>query len=97
MNAPIIILATLSRYRRIFREAGATNPAAAILPPKYGIPDSFLFRKLVRQGVLVHVGDGIYYMDENRETEVQNNKRKLIIIMLAIIAIGLVIGYFLPR
>lgn len=97
MSATVAVMAILRRYVRIFRKAGATSPSTAIRPPEHGVRNSMLFQKLVRQGVLVKMGDDRYYLDETREAEMRNRRQKAVIIVLAILVIGLIIGYFSLR
>lgn len=95
MSAPTVILLLIKRYIRIFREAGATNPANAIVPGKHGIRTSMVFKKLVRQGVLVQVGnEERYYLDEVQEA--MHRKRRLVLagIVIAVVLAGLLIAYF---
>lgn len=54
---PIVIMALTNKYIRIFKDADAITPHSAILPQEYGIRQNLVFKKLVRQGILVAVGN----------------------------------------
>ena len=89
---PAIIAARMRRYKEAFRIAGATAPGRAMRPVDIGLRESLAFYKLVRQSVLVAVGNGRYYLDEVRAAAVMRTKRKILAVLLFLILIGLVIG-----
>ena len=89
---PAIIAMKMRRYKEAFRAAGAVTPATAMRPDEVGLRKSVIFDKLVRQRVLVAAGDGRYYLDETRDATVRRSKRKLVLVLLAIILVLLAIG-----
>jgi hypothetical protein len=90
--APAIIALKMRRYKAAFRAAGAVSPATAMRPAEAGLRESVIFHKLVRQNILVAAGDGRYYLDERRDVVVRHNKRKIVMVLLAVILVLLAIG-----
>lgn len=98
MSAAVtIIFAIINKYKRKFRQAGAIYPGASIIPSEHGVPDSRIFRKLVRDGIFIHIGNGRYYMDETKEAELQAQKQKLVWVLIVLVIIGLFIGLVLAK
>jgi|SRR5215218_10304971 len=87
---PTIIAIRMRRYKEVFGAAGATSPATAIRPAEKGLRHSLIFHKLVREGILVTVGDGRYYLDEARADAMLRTKRKIIAVLLFIILVLLI-------
>ncbi|MDB5201165.1 MAG: hypothetical protein JWQ27_574 [Ferruginibacter sp.] len=71
---------------RRFREAGATTPERAIAPEQH-IRPSFIFERMVRQGVFKPSGQNLYYLDEARDEELRKQRLKA----MALLMIGLAI------
>lgn len=97
MSATTIIAALRHRYIRIFREAGATHPGAAIYPADFGVRDSLVFRKLVRQGIFVETGNGRYYLNEEREVAMRGKRLSALLLLLAAIIVILVVQFLMRR
>jgi hypothetical protein len=93
----IAIIAKRNRYVRIFRKADALSPQKTISPVEHGIRDSFVFRKLVRQGIFVRVNEEKYYLDENRYSLIKRIKLRIVILLTILViltfAIVCLIGY----
>ena len=87
---PAIIAIRMHRYKNAFRAAGATTPATAIRPAEMGLRESLVFHRLVREGILVAVGNGRFYLDETRDEAVMRIKRKIMIVLLFIILVALI-------
>lgn len=87
---PAIVAIRIRRYKNAFRAAGATSPATAIRPAETGLRESLVFHKLVREGILVAVGNGRFYLDEARDEALMHQKRKIIIALLFIILVLLI-------
>ena len=64
MSAAAVIAIRRKRLARRFRDAGATNPKRAVTLATLGERPSWIFDKMVRQGVFVLGTGGRYYMDE---------------------------------
>jgi hypothetical protein len=89
---PAIVAARMRRYRNAFRAAGAITPATAIRLADTGLRESLIFQRLVREGILVPVGNGRYYLDEVREAAVQRMRHRILAIVLLIVLVGLAIS-----
>jgi hypothetical protein len=87
---PAIIAIRMRRYKQAFRAAGATSPARAIRPAEKGLRESLVFHKLVRESILVSVGDGRFYLDETRDEVVMRTRQKLLLILIVIILVILI-------
>jgi predicted nucleic acid-binding Zn ribbon protein len=94
MSAPAVILIKMNRYIRIFREAGATNPSQSIIPEEHGIRNSYIFKKLVRKGILIPVDDQRYYLDEVKEADDRKRRRTMVSILLLLIVALIIFGVF---
>ena len=94
MSAAIIIRLQ-NRFMRRFREAGAITQDRAIPISAIGMHRSWVFDRMVRRGVFVHVGDDRYFMEEPQAaTFVVLRRRRmliwLLVVMLAVFALTLV-------
>ena len=87
---PAIIAIRMRRYKNAFRAAGATSPATAIRLVETGLRENFVFHKLVREGILVAVGNGRFYLDEARDEALMRIKRNILIVLLFIILVLLI-------
>ena len=90
------IFAVMARQKKIisvFHKAGATNSVNAIFPEEHGIHQRIIFRKLVRDGIIVQAYQGRYYLDELREKNVGKRRRDIIGIILMVIAIIVLIAF----
>lgn len=97
MNPAIIILIVMNRYIRRFREAGAINPGAAIIPAEHGIRQSPVFQKLVRRRILIPVNKERYYMDEEAAAVFRKRRQSIALILLLLVMAGLVISFLVTR
>lgn len=91
------IFAVRARQKQIvrkFHQAGAVKSFKAIVPAEHGISKGWLFNKLVRDGILLPVHDGRYYLNEIREKELSKRRRDIIGLILMVIAIVILIAVF---
>ena len=88
------VIARQKKIIRIFHHAGAVKSFKAIVPAEHGISKGFVFNKLVRDGILLPVHDGRYYLNEIRERELSKRRRDIIGIILMVIAIIVLIVVF---
>lgn len=99
MNAAVIaVAAKAAKYKRIFRQAGATSVYHPIVPEEHGVHHCLIFKKLVRDGVFVPVGVNRYYLNEARDLQIRKSKItvvvSIIILLLFVMAITMVmVGY----
>jgi hypothetical protein len=77
-----------------FRTASATNPEMAILPAEHGIRTGLIFKRLVRQRILVQTHNLRYYLDETREGEVRHVKLQVVIAIVIIFMVFALILLF---
>ena len=97
MSAAVIILAKQKRYLRAFREANALDESRAVSLSEIGQRPSFIFQRLVDQGVIARTGNGKYYLDEGKEEEVRKRRKKLTTFLLFLFVLGMIIGYIASR
>lgn len=90
-------MAQVRRIIRSFRALGATHPAAAILPAQHDIRESFVFRRLVQRGVLVAVGDGRYYLDEEAEARYRLQRQRLAMVLIGVALVLFVVSLLASR
>lgn len=84
---PAIIAIKMRRYKEAFRAAGATAPVSAMRPADAGLRESLIFQKLVRDGILVAVGEDRFYLDETRDAAVMRTRRKIVAVLLIVILV----------
>ena len=78
-----------------FRAAGATSPATAQSYTAIGIGESIAIKRLHNRAVIREAAPGTYYLDEEVWAAVRRTRRRLVSVMLSIIALfvlGLVLG-----
>ena len=97
MSATTVVLAMMNKYMRIFRQAGATSPETSIVPMEHGIRNSPVFQKLVRRGVFVRLGNGRYYMDEQKEASFKRRRMNVVLFLVFLVVVGLMVFYFVGR
>ena len=97
MSAGTVLLIQMRRIVRVFRDAGATHPAAAIIPAQHGLRQSFAFQKLVRKGVLIAVNAERYYMDEEAEAKYRKQRQSIVLVIMLLLLAGLLISLFVSR
>ena len=68
-----------------FRGAGATSADRARDPSELGVAKHLAFERLTRRAVLREAGAGKYYLDEPSWNALRGIRRRLAIVMLAII------------
>ena len=89
------IIAKTRKYIRIFKNQGAISPATSIIPAEYGIRHTLVFKKLLRQGIIIQAGNEKYYLDEIKEEQVRNRRQKLLLtIFMSLLITGILIYLF---
>jgi len=78
------IFARQNRFIRLFEEAGATTPAAAVAPQQLGIRPSWIFNRMASAGVFIDVGDGRYYLDIPASRAFRSRRRTKVLTFAAI-------------
>lgn len=77
-----------------FRDAGATALVTALPPEQIGVDENVGFRRLRMHEVIREATPGRYYLDEGVWTAVRRTRRRLIVVLLAVVAL-FTIGAFL--
>jgi len=78
-----------------FRAAGATSPATAQSYTAIGLGESIAIKRLHNRAVIREAAPGMYYLDEEVWAAVRRTRRRLVSVLLSIIALfvlGLVLG-----
>jgi hypothetical protein len=70
-----------------FRRAGATTPQAAQSPDELGVEDDNLIWRILVKGAVIRTGsEGRYYLDELSWEALGRRRRRLAVIMVAVLA-----------
>jgi hypothetical protein len=80
------VIAKQNRYIRRLRAADAFTPDRAVSLADIRQRNSFVFRGLLKRGVIVDGGGGKYYLDPER-TDVFLERRRQIVVWAAVIAL----------
>lgn len=96
-TAATAVAAKRNRIIRKFREAGALTPETAVTLDDLQLNRQFIVQTLINRRVLVEAEDGRLYLDEDRNTVVQSQRRRLIFSLLVIAFIVLVFLRFYSR
>jgi len=94
-TAGFVAAAIVVKEKRIvaaFQRAGATSPSAAVAPGAIGVAQRVAFRKLCQHAALREVGSGKFYLDEPSWRASCALRRRVALISLFGILIGLIAG-----
>jgi hypothetical protein len=100
MGGAAVIAIMRRREREVvddFRAAGATSPATAQSYTAVGIGESMALKRLHDRAVIREAARGIYYLDEEVWTAVRRIRRRIAMVMLAIVIllfVGAALGMF---
>jgi hypothetical protein len=100
MGGAAVIAIMRRREREVvddFRAAGATSPATAQSYTAVGIGESMALKRLHDRAVIREAAPGIYYLDEEVWTAVRRIRRRIAMVMLAIVIllfVGVALGMF---
>ncbi len=92
MSGAAILLAQ-NGYVRRFRDAGATSPDNAKTLEEIGCRDSWLFGRMIANGVFVQAGKGTYYMDEAIAEEFLRNRRNRVFVLAGVLLAAFLIWW----
>jgi hypothetical protein len=90
------IRARLRKYKTIFHKAHAIIPERAIRPEDFGITRGRIFNRLLRQKIIVSVGNDKFFYDVLREKYLIKRSSLTVIIVLAVMVL-IVFIFFLSR
>lgn len=93
--SPKAVASQRTRIIRRFKDAGATASDRAIDPSTHQIHQTFVFNKLVREGVLVKVRSHQYYLNEVRATQYEQQRYQMLLAFLIILIIAVAVYLFL--
>jgi len=93
--SPKAVASQRSRILRRFKEAGATAPERSIDPATHQIHQTFVFNKLVREGVLVKTRAHQYYLNEERAAQYREQRYQNLFILLIVLTIAVAVYLFL--
>jgi hypothetical protein len=100
MGGAAVIAIMRRREREVvddFRAAGATSAATAQSYTAVGIGESMALKRLHDRAVIREAAPGIYYLDEEVWTAVRRIRRRIAMVMLAIVillSVGVALGMF---
>jgi hypothetical protein len=87
----------LRRLVRAFDERQAYNPQTARTLDELGVRESRVFRRLQNRGVIAVVTGGKYYFDRDRWDEFKRDRKRRVLIVLAVLAVALASLIWLSR
>jgi hypothetical protein len=93
----------LSRERRLvetFEQAGVTSPESARAPDQLNVDTQGLGWRRLRERAVVREagpGSGRYYLDVEVWEAVSRQRKRMMIVMLVLVAVIVGLGIFLPR
>ena len=83
----VIIVIKIRKIIQRFIETGTTSPPVAKTPEELNIRPRNIFYRLVRRKVLVETYSNRYYLDEEVLGEYNNTRRKIMYIVILILAL----------
>jgi hypothetical protein len=98
MSSEAYVIIRQNQYMRIFRDAGATNPAAARTLAELNIPRTGIFRRLERKEVFKPGrGPETFYMDESAAADFVEARRRRAFALLLLLLVVAAVLFFLGR
>lgn len=92
MSAATVIIRRRKRAIRRFQEAGATSPAHPIRFADVGMRRSWVFNRMIAQGVFVEAGADRYWMDpQAAESFLQAQRRRALIGAAVLLVLCLIV------
>lgn len=90
-----VSMAKAKKIIRHFNEAGAYNASSAISTDGSGIRKGFIFRRLVRKGILMETSESRFYLDFENLQHYRASRAKRISFILFLIIIFILAGWLL--
>jgi uncharacterized membrane-anchored protein len=91
----VIRMAKRKKLIRLFKKAGATNAGSTLNVSEKKISDtSLIFLSLVKDQIIVNVGNKIYYLDEAKEQEIAMQQQKMLFVYLFVAILILALGLY---
>jgi hypothetical protein len=89
-----IVAAQFRKIVRSFQTREAFSSSTARTKEELGVRQNFIFRRLVRKGVIIESGNDKFHLDRNRLDQYLQMRRKIVQFILLAIALALLIAYF---
>ena len=86
-NPGIAIIAKQKKIIRRFKDVNATTPQLAIDPFVLGLKNGLVFKRLVDRSVLVEANPNLFYLDEERADIYRANRRKVALVLMAVLLV----------
>ena len=93
----IAVMARRKKLVRTFKQANAVSIGSSIDTRHFNIRESFLFKKMVAEGIFVSIAPHCYYLDETREHELRKQRHKVVLILVAVSIIAILITVFVAN
>lgn len=90
MGAPAIAAVIIRREREVmdlFREVGATSPAAARSLDEVGVEQAWPLSRLRRRAVIREAAPGKYYLDEEVWAAMRGMRQRIVFILVGMVAL----------
>ena len=93
-NPGIAIIAKQKKIICRFRDVNATTPSFAIDPFVLGLRNGLAFKRLVDRSVLVEASPNLFYLDEARSDIYHANRRRIALVLMAVLLVVFTIFCF---
>ena len=93
----VIIIVRTRKIIEIFINSDTTNPYNAKSLEVLNISSSFIFKRLLRRGVIIEIGFEKYYLNEGNLIKYNIRRRKIIIVVFLIIIAFVLIDFSLTK
>jgi len=87
-----VVAAQRKKIVRQFISTGATSYKESRTLKELGLRNSLIFKKLIRQGIIVEATFDRYFIDLEKYEEEERERRRLVTILLVLIALGFVVA-----
>lgn len=88
------IIARKNKLVRMFRNMGAIDSSGAIDISESGIGPSFLFNKMVSDGIFVDRGDNLFYLDEIKEHDISVKRKRIVYLLMFLMLLIILAGVY---
>jgi hypothetical protein len=90
MGAPAIAAVIIRKEREVvdlFRDVGATSPAAAKSFDEIGVEQAWPLSRLRRRAIIREASPGKYYLDEEVWTAIRGMRRRMVLVIVGMAAL----------
>jgi hypothetical protein len=89
-----IVAAQFRKIVRSFQTREVYSSAKALSIEELGVHHNFIFRRLVRKGVIIESGPGKYYLNRDRLEQYVQWRRKIVLFILLAMVLAVLIANF---